>query len=133
MVSDWLGGLEVRLAEGGEDELGAALVSLAFVAGERIDVPEDERRPAGRRAALLLAAGGDPARGLDLEGRAVEALAAELDSAERRRALGSGLADLRRPARGRPHVTEVLRELMADPELAWRAYAASILAEEIDL
>ena len=42
-----------------------AVVALAYAAGERISIPDAERRGAARRALLLLAAGGDPGRGLD--------------------------------------------------------------------
>jgi hypothetical protein len=132
VIDDWLTRLEGRLGEGGEDELAIALVALAYAAGEAIEIAPDERRAAGRRALLLLAAGGDPARGLALDGRAVCALAADLDDAERRSLLGDGLAELDRRARGRPHISEALRALREDPEVAWRAYAAAILAEELE-
>jgi len=92
------------------------LIPLAWLAGRAVEIDEDELRGAVRRSILLLAAGGDPMRGLDLDGRAVTALAGELDTAERRRSLLEGL-----------------RELGADvdAELAWRAYAASLLAEAL--
>jgi hypothetical protein len=131
-VLDWLARLETRLAAGGEDELAIGLVALAYAAGEGVEIPEDERRAAGRRAVLLLAAGGDPARGLDLGGRAVTALAADLETESRKTQLLTGLAELRAKARGRPHVTEALRALIADSDVAWRAYAAAILAEELE-
>ena len=131
-VIEWLARLEGRLAEGDEDELAVALVSLAYAAGEGIAIPQDERRAASRRALVLLAAGGDPARGLDLHGRAVSTLAAELDEPQRREALQAGLSRLVECARGQPHVTEALRELAADADVAWRAYAAAALAEELE-
>jgi hypothetical protein len=87
MVSDWLTTLERRLGEADLEDLAVALVSIAFVAGAEIQVPEQERHAAARQALLLLAAGGDPARGLDLDGPAVTALAAELETPERRRSL----------------------------------------------
>jgi hypothetical protein len=132
MVVDWLTRLEGRMAEGGDDELAVALVALAYAAGDKIDVPVRERRAAGRRALLLLAGGGDPARGLALEGRAVAALAADLDDEGRRARLAAGLEELQAQARGHPHVSEGLRALAADSELAWRAYAAALLAEELE-
>jgi hypothetical protein len=132
MVADWLTRLEGRLAEGGEDELAVALVALAYAAGEDIGVPDPELRAAGRRALLLLAAGGDPARGLALEGRAVAALAADLDDEQRRTALLAGLDELLIKAHGYPHVSEALRALADDADLAWRAYAAALLAEELE-
>ena len=132
MVSSWLAELERTLAEGGEGELPVALVNLASVAGRELEIPDAERRAAGRRALLLLAAGGDPARGLDLDGRAVTALAAELETPERVAAFQAGLAGLRLEARSLPHVREALLHLEEAPALAWQAYAAAILAEELD-
>jgi hypothetical protein len=131
-VKGWLGRLEQRLAAGGDEELAVALVSLALFAGQDIEVPDDERRSASRRALLLLAAGGDPARGLDLDGRAVIALADDLDTADRRLALERGLVELTDLARRLPHVREALRGLIREPEIAWRAYSASVLAEELN-
>ncbi len=132
MVADWLARLEDRLAAGDQEELAVALVTLAYAAGDRVRIEGGERRAAGRRALLLLAAGGDPGRGLDLDGRAVAALAADLDGADRRAALSTGLADLRARARGHPHVSEALSALAADPDIAWRAFAAAILTEELE-
>ena len=128
----WLDRLERRLAAGGEEELSIAVVALAAAGGEEIAIPESERRAASRRATLLLATGGDPARGLDLNGRAVTALAADLDAADRRALLVHGLRSLAERTRSLPHVHETLLELVADPEIAWRAYAASVLAEELE-
>ncbi len=64
---------------------------LASVAGREIAVAEAERRGATRRATLLLSAGGDPSRGLDLNGRAVEAMAEDLRDVDRQLALEAGL------------------------------------------
>ena len=104
---------------------------LAWLAGAELDVAEDERRGAVRRAMLLLAAGGDPRRALELDGRAVTALAAELDRPDRRAALTHGLGSLRAEAEGLPRTEAALGELADDPELAWRAYAAGLLGEEL--
>ena len=94
------------------------LVPLAWLAGRTLELDEDELRGPLRRAMLLLAAGGDPAReaGLALDGRAVTALAEELYT----------------PVRAE-QVAVALRELGADvtPELAWTAYACSLLAGEL--
>ena len=54
------------------------LVGLAWLAGREIEHDEDELRGAIRRAELLLAAGGDPRRELELDGRAVETVAGDL-------------------------------------------------------
>lgn len=132
MTRPWLAQLERSLAEDHESEaLPIALVVLASVAGADVGVGEDERRGAGRRALLLLAAGGDPERGLDLDGRAVTSLAEELRTVDRQLALEDGLRELRTRATGLPHVTEALRALVDAPEVAWRAYAAALLADEL--
>jgi hypothetical protein len=133
VVSDWLAQLENRLAEGAEEALAEALISLAFAAAGDLDIPDDERRAAGRRALVMLAAGGSPVRGLDLDGRAVTALAIELETPERLETLDAGLQLLRGQAGGLPHVSEALRGLAEAPDVAWRAYAAAVLAEELDL
>jgi len=60
----WLRDLEGSLADDDSgDELATALVVLASVAGEEIQIDEDEAHGASRRALLLLTAGGDPDRG----------------------------------------------------------------------
>jgi hypothetical protein len=132
MTGPWLAQLERSLAEDPDDTaLAIALVVLASVAGARVPLAEDERRSAGRRALLLLAAGGDPERGLDLDGRAVTALAGELRTVDRQLALEDGLRELRTQATGLPHVTEALHALADAPDVAWRAYAAALLADEL--
>lgn len=101
----WMVALEEALArDTGTENLATALVVLASVAGAGVVVDEAERRAATRRATLLVAAGGDPAHGLDLNGRAVSALADDLREIDRQIA----------------------------PEIAWRAYACSLLAEALD-
>jgi hypothetical protein len=128
----WLLGLERSLAEDESgDELATALVVLASVAGSEVEMPQAEAHGAARRALLLLAAGGDPERGLDLNGRAVSALAEEVRTVDRQLALERGLDDLKAQAKGLPHVSEALAALRATPDVAWRAYACSLLAEEL--
>jgi hypothetical protein len=105
------------------------LVVLAWLAAPPVE--EAELRGAVRRAVLLVAAGGDPHRTLALDGRAVTALGAELDSIERRTALRDGLASLLAEAEGLGAVDAALRRLLADDELAWRALAAGLLADEL--
>jgi hypothetical protein len=123
-----LGQIEEMLASGGEEE---GVVSLALVAGSQLELPEDELNAALRRAMLLLAAGGDPRRELELDGRAVSALAADLDAPARRRELAERLAGLRRPAAGLPLVEGALARLLADGDLAWQAFACAVLAHEL--
>jgi hypothetical protein len=120
--------IEELLATGGDVE---GLVSLALAAGSDLELPEDELNGAVRRSVLLLAAGGDPTRELELDGRAVTALAADLDTAARRNELVARLAGLRYPATGLPLVEGALARLTADPELAWRAFACALLAHEL--
>ena len=128
----WLAELEQSLAEDpGTDNLALALVVLAAVAGARVALDEDETHAASRRALLLLTAGGDPDRGLDLHGRAVGALADDLRTADRQLVLEQGVQDLRAQAAGLPHVSEVVHALIDAPDVAWRAYACSLLAEEL--
>jgi len=128
----WLLGLEGSLADDESgDELATALVVLASVAGQEVQIEEDEAHGASRRALLLLAAGGDPDRGLDLNGRAVTALAEEVRTVDRQLALERGLDELKAQAKGLPHVSEALAALRATPDVAWRAYACSLLAEEL--
>jgi hypothetical protein len=106
--------------------------ALALLAARDLDIPAAEFGPARRRAILLLAAGGDPHRGLVLDGRAVTALAAELDRPERRGELERGIGELSAEAAGFPHVAAALAELAGDGDLAWCAYACALLAEEMD-
>jgi hypothetical protein len=81
---------------------------------------------------LLLAAGGDPHRELDLDGRAVSALAAELDRPGRRATVSRGLEALRAEAAGLARVSSALDELLLDASLAWRAYTCALLADELE-
>ncbi len=128
MREAWLDQLEALLA--GADE-ATAVVTVASVAGRELELDPDELRGAGRRALLVLAAGGDPSRGLDLDGPAVLGLASELDAPERREALEDGLFRLLGDAKGLPHVSEAVQALLATPDVAWNAYACSLLAEQL--
>jgi hypothetical protein len=125
-VRDWLEQLES--AEPGEEELQAM---LAFVAGQDVRLDDDERAAATRRALLVLAAGGDPHRELTLGDRAVQTLADDTFTFERSMELARGLAALRDAAARLPRVWRELGHLLAEPELAWRAYAAALLADEL--
>ena len=130
MPAKWLLDLESSLAEERAD-LATALVLLAAMAGERVPIERNEVHGASRRALLLLAAGGDPDRGLDLRGRAVAALADEFRTVDRQLALEDGIRELQLQARGLPHVSEAVHALAEAPDVAWRAFAASLLAEEL--
>jgi hypothetical protein len=78
---------------------------------------------------FVLAAGGDPHRDVGLDSIAAERLADELDTPERRARLSAALADL--PVDGLPAVTAAVESLQADPELAWRSFSLSLLADEL--
>jgi hypothetical protein len=132
-AASWLVELEQSLADDtGTDNLATALVVFASVAGADVPIEREQIRAAARRAAFLLAAGGDPERGLDLDGRAVTALADDLRTVDRQLALEQGLVDLRFQAQGLPHASEAVHGLIHAPDVAWRAYAAGLLAEELD-
>ena len=84
-----------------------------------------------RRSELLLAAGGDPRRPLELHGRAATALAGDLDNPERRAQLAAGLATLAAAATDDEEVTSDLERLAIDPDLAWQCFATARLAEHL--
>jgi len=123
-LRDWIRTLE----RAPQEEMWAA---LAFVAGQRVELDDDSKNAAVRRAELLLAAGGDPHRPLEPFGRAATALAEDLDSPTARAQLAEGLEALGPEVAGLRGAGEALRLLRADAELAWRCYAAALLAEEL--
>ena len=106
-------------------------LGLAWLAGQEVELDEDELRGAVRRAELLLAAGGDPRRELELDGRAVAAVADDLDEQAARDRLEDALAGLTAAAGGLPAVSDGLARLRAQPDLAWRCYACALLADAI--
>jgi hypothetical protein len=120
--------LEGRLSGGEPVE---AEVSLMLLAGQGVAVDEDELRGATRRSIEILAVGGDPRRELDPEGRAVTALADDLDDPDRRAALAEGIASVRGLVDGLPLLTGRLDALAGDESLAWRWFACTLLAEEL--
>jgi hypothetical protein len=107
------------------------LLGLAWLAGRELEHDEDELRATLRRAELLLAAGGDPHRELELDGRAVAAVAADLDVPEARERFEDALARLTADSEGLAAVSDGLARLRAQPDLAWRCYACAVLAEAI--
>jgi hypothetical protein len=112
-------------------ELGDPLPVLAYVAGQSVALDDGELNAARRRALLLLAAGGDPHRELGVDDRAVKALASDLHDAERRQQLGRGVDALAHRVHDLPRAREAVLFLAADPDLAWRLFALSLLAEEL--
>jgi len=107
------------------------LLGLAWLAGQVIELDEEEVRATVRRAELLLAAGGDPRRELELDGRAVASVAADLDDPDAREQLEDSLNALATEAEGLASVASALAQLRAQPDLAWQCYAGALLAEAI--
>ena len=123
-LRDW-----IRATERSDPEEQWAL--LSFIAGRSVTLDEDEVNAALRRSELLLAAGGDPRRPLELYGRAVTALAADLDDPTARAQLAEGLDALTPEVEGLRGAAEALRLLGRDGDLAWQCYAMALLAEEL--
>src|SRR3954465_1543428 len=95
---------------------------LGFLAGRSVTVDEAELHAALRRSELLLATGGDPRRPLELYGRAVTALADDLDDPSLRAELAAGLEALQPEIEGLRGATEALGLLGRDGDLAWQCY-----------
>jgi hypothetical protein len=121
--------LEPSLRQWGD---GQACAMLALLARQSMPLPDDVVNPALRRALLVLAAGGDPHRELELDGTAVTGFAEDLDSPDRRAQLQAALRDLRREAEGLPRSAYLIEALLEDEDLAWRSLAVALLAEELD-
>ena len=127
-MTDVVRELLVRVDAG---ELGDPLPVLAYLAGEEVEIPDDELNGARRRAVLLVAAGGDPHRELGVDDRAVRSLAADLFNDERRAQLGTGIDAVVLLVRELPTAREAALFLAADVDLAWRLFALGLLAEEL--
>jgi hypothetical protein len=112
-------------------ELGDPLPVLAYLAGQAIELDDGELNGARRRALLLVAAGGDPHRELEVDDRAVKALAADLYSDERREQLGRSIDALVLRVRDLSTAREAALFLAADVDLAWRLFSLGLLAEEL--
>jgi hypothetical protein len=126
-------GTRARLEEldrsGLDPRSGELLVVLCWLVRADVPIDEAELNAARRRAMFVLAAGGDPHRDLELDSVAAERLADELDTPERRARLAAALAEL--PVDDLHAVTAAAEALRADPELAWRSFALSLLADEL--
>ena len=105
------------------------LVVLCWLVKDDVALDGAELNAARRRAMFVLAAGGDPHRDVGTDSVAAERLAGELDTPERRQQLAAALREL--PADGLPAITASVESLIADPELAWRSFALSLLADEL--
>lgn len=121
--------LEPSLRQWGD---GQACAMLALLARQSMPLSDDEVSPPLRRALLVLAAGGDPHRELELDGRAVTSFADDLDSPERRSQLQTALRALQARAEGLPRAAYLLEALLEDEDLAWRSLAVALLADELD-
>jgi hypothetical protein len=102
---------------------------LCWLLQDAVPIDDGELNAARRRAMFVLAAGGDPHRDVDLDSIAAERLADELDTPEWRAQLAAALDVL--PADDLPAVTVAVESLRSDPELAWRSFALSLLADEL--
>jgi hypothetical protein len=125
-------GIRARLEELERSELESSSelqVVLCWLVQDDIPIDAGELNASRRRAMFVLAAGGDPHRDVDLDSIAAERLADELDTPTRRVQLAGALDEL--PADDLPAVTAAVRSLRADPELAWRSFALSLLADEL--
>jgi len=125
-------GTRARLEEleGSElDRSSELLVVLCWLVQAEVRIDDGELNAARRRAMFVLAAGGDPHRDVGLDSIAAERLADELDTEARRAQLAAALDEL--PAGDLPTVTGAVESLRADPELAWRSFALSLLADEL--
>jgi hypothetical protein len=112
-------------------ELGDPLPILAYLAGQAVELDEEELNGARRRALLLVAAGGDPHRELDVDDRAVRALAADLYTDDRREQLARAIDALVLRVRELPTAREGAIFLAADVDFAFRLLALTLLAEEL--
>jgi hypothetical protein len=121
--------LEPSLRQWGD---GQACAMLALLARQSMPLTHEEVSPALRRALLVLAAGGDPHRELELDGPAVTGFADDLDAPEHRSQLQAALRDLHAQAEGLPRAAYLLEALLEDEDLAWRSLAVALLAEELD-
>jgi hypothetical protein len=106
-------------------------VALAWLVRDEVGIDAAELNAARRRAMLVLAAGGDPHRELDVDSVAAERLAAELDTPARRAALADALERLAAEAEGLPAVSAAVQVLRSEPDLAWRSLALALLADEL--
>jgi hypothetical protein len=123
--------LDEVLARVDAGELGDPLPVLAYVAGQAIELDDEELNGARRRALLLVAAGGDPHRELEVDDRPVKALAADLYTEERRDQLGRSIDALVVRVRDLSAAREAALFLAGDVDLAWRLFALGLLAEEL--
>jgi hypothetical protein len=124
-------GLDQLLERVDAGELGDPLPVLAYIAGQGVEIDEQDLNGARRRALLLVAAGGDPHRELAVDDRAVKVLASDLFTDERRQQLGRSIDALVLRVRERQAAREAALFLAVDVDLAWRLFSLALLAEEL--
>ncbi len=120
--------LEPTLRESSPD---AAAATVALVAAEQVGFDAEALGAAVRRALLVLASGGDLRRELSLDDRAVTGLASDLEDPTRRAELHAALQELRGHSDDLPAATSAVQALLDDPDRAWKALAAAVLADEL--
>lgn len=123
--------LDELLARVDAGELGDPLPVLAYLAGQAIELDEEELNGARRRALLIVAAGGDPHRELEVDDRAVKSLAADLYTDGRRLELGRSVDALVLRVRDLTTAREAALFLAGDIDLAWRLFSLALLVEEL--
>lgn len=120
--------LEPSLREASPD---AAAATIALVAAEQVAFEADALGAAVRRALLVLASGGDLRRELSLDDNAVTGLASDLEDPARRAELDTALQDLSAHTDELPAAASAVHALLDDPDRAWKALAAAVLADEL--
>ena len=122
--------LEALDGAGFDPRSGELLVSLVWLVLGDLPIDEDELKPRGgarcsssRPAATRTASSTSTPSPPSGSPR-------ELDTPERREALGAALGSPRR-ADGLPTVAGALELLQAEPDLAWRSLALALLADEL--
>jgi hypothetical protein len=108
-----------------------AAAAVAFAASISLGVEADVVAGPIRRALLLLAAGGDPHRALDADGRAVRSLADELEGLVSDDEVAAAFDAVRTRAHGLPTIEATAAALAADPAAGRRALALALLGAEL--
>lgn len=119
-----------HLEASGPSEADAA-AAVAFAASLSLHLDEAALAGPVRRALLLLAAGGDPHRALEVDGRAVRALADELQALVGDDELATAFASVHARARGLPRIEAAAAVLAADSKRARSALALALLGTEL--
>ncbi len=114
-----------------ELEASDPMPALAYLAGDGIELAEDDRNAAVRRALFVHASGGPATREPGVDDPAVKGLAVDLHTPERRAVLGREVDALVLQTRGLERLSAAAIHLAREPELAWRLYALSLLGAEI--